>query len=219
MKLDFIKDLRKMYNLPPQDIVFEFIKILEEEFNLGDVYFRGDRLYERYINKDGICKDRKLRLTKKNILKLSDKLKERLIQIDLQLKKQYIKKELGHLRVIKGEIIGADNYCFYINSYDLKNCQILLPKDKFYCHNNWEIGEDNYFFVRKIKIKNHSIVIYVDDFNTNIQRYGIINFLSGIYVKDIKFFRNKIIIKSIPKLNDELKDILKQIYNKKIISV
>ena len=217
MNLDFLKDFQKIYNIPYETILFELIGTLKKEFYLGDVFFKGNRLYERYVNKEGIYKERKLRFTKEKILELSDKLKERLIQIDNQLKKQYIEKEIEPLKVIEGEIIGEDNYSFYIYSPKLKNYQIVLYKDKLYCQNKWDLGEKGYFFVRKIKLKNNSIVIYVDDFNINIEKYKIINILQGTYIKKIKFLKDKIIIKSIPKLDKEIKEKLKKIYNKKII--
>ena len=216
MNLEFLKDFQKEYNIPVEEILFELIKLLKEEFYLGDVFFKKNHLYERYINKEGIYKERKLRFTKSKILELSDKLKERLIKKDNQLKKQAIEREIEPYRVIEGEIVGEDKYSYFIYNEKLHNYKLFLYKSNNYCHNKWQIGEKGLFYVRKIKVKDE-IILYLDDFNTNIEKYKISSILNGIYVKNIKFSKKKIIIKSIPKLDKERIELLSKIYNKKII--
>jgi len=211
-----VEELRKTYNIPTTDILYHLIRILKEEFYLGDVYFKGDRLWERYVNEKGIYKERKLRFTKKVITQLADKLKERLISIDNKLKKEFIEKEIEPFKVIEGQIVGENNSEYYIYCKNISNCK--LPKNPQYNKTKWNIGEKGLFYVRKIKVKD-TITAYLDDFNINIAKYEIVRILTGIYVKKVKFLKNKLIIKTIPKLDKNTKEILKLRFNKKIISI
>ena len=218
MNLKFLKEFQKIYNLPIEDILYHLIRVLKEEFYLGDVYFKGDRLWERYVNKEGIYKERKLRFTKKKITQLADKLKERLISIDNKLKKEFIEKEIEPFRVIEGQIVGENKFAYYIFSETLRNYTIYLYKNNKYCHNKWNIGEKGLFYVRMIKRDKNIIRVLVDDFNINIAKYEIVRILTGIYVKKVKFLKNKLIIKTIPKLDENTKEILRLRFNKKIIN-
>ena len=224
MNLDFLKDFSKIYNLEFSVVLEELIKLIKKELNAQSVFFKGGRLYESYTNLEGVYKERKIKLTTKKIRKIAQTLKDRLIYLSNQKIKQNLKQNLKQEildkfpnEIVEGEVIAENKvtYIIKINNYEHEG---YLYKNKEYMKKKWKLNQKGIFHIRKIKIENNKIVkIYLDDHSPKIKEYIIHSFCVGIYVKKIKFLKDKIFIKSIPKLDDLTKEKLELIFNKKII--
>lgn len=215
MNLDFLKEFSKIYNLEFTEVLHELKMIIKEELNIESLFLKGNRLYESYINLDGVYKERKIRLTKKKIEKISEKLKDRLICLSNQKIKQKILDKFPY-QVVEGEIIG-ETCSEYIVKIDNCKFKSKLPKNKLFNKKKWELYEKGLFHIKKIQIRNGNLIIILDDISINIQKYKLQTICGGVYIKKAKFLKDKIIIKSTPKINDKLKKKIEIIFNKKVI--
>jgi hypothetical protein len=214
LKINFSKEFSKLYNVDINIVLKELKNILKEKLNKESLFFKKNELYESFINKEGIYIEKKIRLTKKYINQIKDELKERLIKISLRYEKKTILDKFKD-RIVSGEIIGENKYAFIIK---LKNCKFnaFLYKDKKYSHLTWQIGEKGLFYISSIEIKKNNLLIKLNDYHINIEKYKIMQLCSGIYIKKIKFKKNKVFIKSIPKINKNLKKKISLLLNKKV---
>ena len=145
-----------------------------------------------------------------------EKLKDRLIYLSNQNIKQKILKKFPN-RVVEGEIVAEDKVSYIIKIDNCKHEGYLYKNNKDR-KRKWNLNEKGMFHIKKIKIEKNGIVkIILDENSPKIKEYIIHSFCVGIYVKKIKFLKDKIFIKSIPKLDDLTKEKLELIFNKKII--
>ena len=216
MNLDFLKEFSKIYNLDFSVVLEELIKLIKKELNAQSVFFKGGRLYESYVNLDGVYKERKIKLTTKKIKDLIEKLKDRLIYLSNQNIKQKILKKFPD-RVVEGKIV-AENYLAYI--IKINNCKYesYLYKNSKNRKRKWSINEKGIFHIKKIKTEKNGIVKIILDENSPKIREHIINSICvGYYIKKVKFTKKKIYIKTFPELDDITKEKIELFFKKKVI--
>jgi hypothetical protein len=215
LKLDFSNEFSKIYNINVDVVLNELKKILRKELNKENIFFRKNNLYESYINENDIYVEKKIRLTTKYINKIIEELKNRLIEISLKNERENIYNKFED-RLVNGEIIAKNDYAYII---EIENCKFkgILYKNKQYSHYNWDLEDKGLFYISKIIIKDNELFVLLNDYNTNIEKYRIINLCSGIYIKKIKFQKDKIFINSIPKLDNNIKKQIELLFNKKVI--
>jgi hypothetical protein len=216
LKIDFSKDFSKLYNIEINVVLNELKEIIKKKLNKESIFFKRNRLYESFINKNGIYTEKKIRLTKKLINQIKDELKERLIYLSLKQEKKVILDKFKE-RVVEGEIIGETKFSYIIKIVDCK-FKAVLYKNKKYSHNIWHIGEKGLFYIYKVSLKKNELIIILNDYHSNIEKFRIIQLSDGIYIKKIKFLKNKVIIKSIPKIDKKLRKKIALLLNKKILT-
>ena len=215
MNLDFLREFSKIYNLEFSVILEELIKLIKKELNAQSIFFKGGKLYESYVNLDGVYKERKIRLTTKKIKDLIEKLKDNLIYLSNQKIKQKILKRFPN-RVVEGKIVAEDKVSYIIK---IDNCkyECYLYKDKKYMKKDWKLNQKGLFHIKDIKIKNGIVKIDLDDNSPKIREHIINSICVGYYIKKVKFTKKKIYIKTFPELDNITKEKIEIFFKKKVI--
>ena len=198
-----LKEIKEKYNIEEDLIIKILEKLLKKKFNFGEIRIKNNRIYELVL-KSKTLKERKIRLTKKNINLILSELRKKLLLLSKLNKKKKILNSY-FLNVIKGRVIGKDKFSYHIK-FDNYIGILYFNKAK----KKYSLNDVDFFHINKIKFNDREEVIYLDDYSVNITKYKIFNLLDGLYVKNIIINKDKVIIKTNAKIP---KNLLKEIEN------
>jgi len=210
--IEELNNLRNIYNIEKETIIQTLEKILYNEFNMGEIVILNNRIYEK-ITKNNNSKLRKIRLSKKNINIIKDLLTKELNKISIKNKVKILKNKY-FLNVIKGKIIGKNNFA-YIIEFNGEIGFLYFNKSK----KEYEIGDIDYFHINKIKYNDKELLVILDDSSSKITQYIIYNELSGIYIKKFFIKGKKIILYTNTKIEKKKIKELEEILVKKQIII
>jgi len=213
IKKEYLKELKKIYNVSEIEILNLLLQIINRKFNTGEIFVRNEKLYERYINLLGEFKERRFRLSKKHIESIKEELVNELIKKNLKkLKKEWLHK------VCEGKVKEIKNNNYYIDldidCIDCKNCIYYLPFQK--TNKRYKIGDKAIFHINRISYKDGKILVRLDDYSDKITIHLIKKILSGFYIKKVKIYKDFIKLKVSPELPDHKKELLELTLGKKV---
>jgi len=214
---EFLNEFVEIYEIKIEVVLKILLNILSKELNLGEVFFKLNekddeyRVYERYFNKNGIAKERKVYITKKIIKRIANKLE---IQIKEHINQIY-KKNLQKYpyQVIKAQIIKKEKHR-YILKIENEKVRGILDFNK--ANNHYQIGDFGYFHIYKVIFQKGIIRVFLDDNSINIEKYKISKILNGIFIKKLKIYKDFIVLSTAPKIDKTQKEILELNLNKKV---
>jgi phosphoribosylformylglycinamidine (FGAM) synthase PurS component len=212
MKIDFFTNLESIYNISVAEIKDIFLEIIQEKYKLGNLFINTKgQIIEEYFNQEGVKKSRKVRLTKKHYAKIRNQFFQKLLYYSNLKYKEYLKKQYPY-GVIRGEIVDKTKQ-YYIVKLKNESFRGYLPfKKAIY---TYEIGEENWFHISKIRISKE-LKIMLDEVSDELNTFLVETMLSGFLIKKIRFFKDFIKIKTIPKLPKEKIELLKITFKKKV---
>jgi len=208
---EILKELEQVYQIAQLDIYAITKEIIKSFGYRNNLLFIKGILYEELENH----KLKKIRLSKIKTEELAKQLRERLLY-EQQKKDKQIILDLYPNRIFKGVIVGEDNLSYIVKD-NKTNYKFYMLKNKI--NKTYSINEENYFYIQKIQFKKHIPYILVTTKHKNLINYKIKEMFGHKYfLKEIRDFKDKIIIRSYPKLEKADILLLKGIYQKMIIS-
>jgi len=208
---EILKELEKAYQIAQLDIYSITKEIIKGFGYRNNLLFIRGILYEEFENH----RLKKIHLSKKKINELATKLREKLLY-EQEKKDRQIILNLYPDRIFRGIIVEEDNLSYMVKD-NKTNYKFYMLKNKI--NKTYSINEEDYFYIQKIQFKKHIPYILVTTKHKKLIEYKIKELLGHKYfLKEIKNFKDKIVIKSYPKLEKGDVLLLKSMYKKMIIT-